>query len=188
MCNSVQNISEHQQAEQTTKPTEKESKRQVKKRKTRSSSIGNNKVECQNSTLVNSEGSSRKRTKKINCNVQVHEALPPSLSFPFDGNMYTQTDDEFCSTIDRPRDSSIVILDNTSSDRFYSISSAGASVVYPSVTTVLSNTITTPQYYRLRNWKRSMIKEYGKEEFENIQKQTVDTGTYFHKVHVSVCS
>ena len=117
---------------------------------------------------------------------------PPSLSFPFDGSSYTETDDEFnmyhSASVDLScsADSSMVqrMDDFRSEGRFYHVSSAGASVLFPSVTTVLSNTPTKSQYYRLRNWKKSMIKTHGEEQFENIQQQTKDVGTHFHQVSV----
>ena len=112
------------------------------------------------------------------------EDAPPSLSFPFDGSNYSEADDEFNTYLCASTDSSVVhkMDDCRSEDRFYHVSSASASVVFPSVTTVLNNTVTKSQYYRLRNWKRSMIKEHGEEEFENIQQHIKDTGTHFHQV------
>ena len=78
-------------------------------------------------------------------------------------------------------------MDNYRSEgRFYRILSAGASVLFPSVTTILSSTPSRPQYYRLRNWEKSMIKQHGKEQFKNIQQLTKDAGTLFHRVRVLI--
>ena len=118
------------------------------------------------------------------------EDRPPTLSFPFEGSSYTETDDEFgihhhnLSDLHCLGARSVIhrMDDCTSEDRFYHISSAGASVVFPSVTTVLSHTLTKSRYYMLRNWKKNMVKEHGEEGFESIQQQTKDTGTHFHKV------
>lgn len=116
-----------------------------------------------------------------------------SLSFPFDGSSYTEVDDEFNMHHHTPRDvgysednSLVQRIDGyNSKDRFYHIvSSVGTGVLFPSVTTVLSNTPTRSQYYRLRNWKKSMIKKYGEEQFENFQQQTKDAGTQFHQVRL----
>lgn len=117
----------------------------------------------------------------------------PSLSFPFDGSSYTETDDEFgiyhhgLADLSCSNNSSVIhMMENCSSeDRFYRVSSSAESVIFPSVTTVLGNTVSKSQYYRLRNWKRNMIKEYGEAEFESIQQQTRDIGTHFHQVSVS---
>ena len=118
---------------------------------------------------------------------------PPSLSFPFDGSSYSETDDEFSiyhhgtPDLSFPGQHSVVrmVNNNSSEGRFYQVSSEGASVFFPSVTTVLSNTVSKSQYYRLRNWKRSMIREHGEAEFESIQQQYRDTGTHFHQVSAS---
>lgn len=182
LCNSTQ-TRPNSLLERGAKPGGQKNRRHVKgnssRNSTRDVTIG------QKSALSDSEQDTKSCRKSKNHN----SVTPPSLSFPFDGKVYTQVDDEFFSDMPRPRDSSnIHVVDNTlSADRFYRISSGGASVVYPSVTTILSNTITTPQYYRLRNWKRSMIKAYGEEGFQNIRKQTIDTGTHFHKVRVYMC-
>lgn len=116
-------------------------------------------------------------------------AVPPPLSFPFDGSNYTEID-EFnvchCASINESYSADSLSVqrmdDYRSEGRFYRILSAGATVLFPSVTTVLSNTPTRPQYYRLRNWKKNMIKQHGEEQFENIQQQTKDAGTLFHQV------
>ena len=121
------------------------------------------------------------------------EALP-SLSFPFDGSSYSEVDDEFSINhhgspeLSCQGGSSVVhIMDNCSSEgRFYQVSSEGVSVLFPSVTTVLSNTVSKSQHYRLRSWRRGMIKEHGEAEFESIQQQTRDTGTHFHQVSVPI--
>ena len=121
------------------------------------------------------------------------DAAPPPLSFPFDGSDYTQIDDEFntchCASIDLNYSASSLLVqridDYRSEGRFYHVlSSAGAGVLLPSVTTVLSNTPTRSQYYRLQNWKKNMIKQHGKEQFENIQQQTKSAGTHFHQVRI----
>ena len=141
-----------------------------------------------------SENATSEITENQNQESQNHESQdedrPPTLSFPFEGSSYTETDDEFginhrdvcglhCSG-----DRSVIhrMDDCTPEGRFYHISSASESVVFPSVTTVLGHTLTKSRYYMLRNWKKSMVKEHGEEGFESIQQQTKDTGTHFHNV------
>ena len=122
------------------------------------------------------------------------DAAPP-LSFPFDGSgyRYTQIDDEVntchCASVDLncSVNSSLVqrIDDYRSEGRFYHVlSSAGAGVLLPSVTTVLNNTLTRSQYYRLQNWKKHMIQQHGEKQFESIQQQTKSAGTHFHQVRI----
>ena len=118
-------------------------------------------------------------------------AVPPPLSFPFDGSSYMEIDDfnmRHCASINESYSADSLSVqrmdDYRSEGRFYRILSAGASVLFPSVTTILSNTPTRPQYYRLRNWKKNMIKQHGEEQFENIQQQTKAAGTHFHQVRI----
>lgn len=137
-----------------------------------------------------------KRPEKLTSDVWVNENQaedrPPPLSFPFEGSSYAEADDEFGLYHHGSRDmhcsgdKSVIHREEnySSEDRYYRISSAGVSVVYPSVTTVLRQTVTKGQYYMLRNWRRSMIKEHGEEEFESILKQIRNTGTHFHQVSV----
>ena len=152
---------------------------------------------AENGKGTSKKGTAKKRSEKSTSGVSEnpnHESQaedgPPTLLFPFEGSSYTETDDEFgiphcdLSGLRCSGDRSVIhrMDDCTSEDRFYCISSAGASVVFPSVTTILRHTWAKSQYYMLRNWKKSMVKEYGEEGFENIQQQTKNIGTHFHKV------
>lgn len=115
----------------------------------------------------------------------------PLLSFPFDGSNYSEIGDEFNMRHCTSRSSADNLLvqrmdDYRSEGRFYRIQSAGARVLFPSVTTVLNSTPTRPQYYRLRNWEKSMIKQHGEEQFRNIQQLTKDVGTCFHQVRIII--
>lgn len=134
--------------------------------------------------------SSETRSVSDVCVEEENNAVPP-LSFPFDGSNYNEMDDEFNMHHYAQRYSADNLLvermDNYRSEgRFYRILSAGASVLFPSVTTILSSTPSRPQYYRLRNWEKSMIKQHGKEQFKNIQQLTKDAGTLFHRVRVLI--
>jgi hypothetical protein len=144
------------------------------------------------------EGTGEKKSSetKSMSDVSIEEennAVPP-LSFPFDGSNYNKVDDEFnmhhCLSMNRSYSADSLLverMDNYRSEgRFYRILSAGTSMLFPSVTTILSNTPSRPQYYRLRNWKKSMIKQHGKAQFKNIQQLTKDAGTLFHQVRIII--
>ena len=53
---------------------------------------------------------------------------------------------------------------------------------FPSVTTILENTMENANYYRLLNWKRKLMAEHGTEGFDMIVKNTMKSGSDFHKV------
>ena len=138
------------------------------------------------------EGTTKKKAFKraLQCDSRL---LNPPVSFPFDGSNYSEIDDKFnvhhYASMNQTGYSADTLLvqrmDNYRSEgRFYRILSADASVLYPSVTTILSNTPTRPQYYRLRNWEKSMIKQHGEEQFKSIQQLTKDVGAQFHRVRI----
>ena len=131
--------------------------------------------------------SSETRSMSDVCVEEENNAIPP-LSFPFDGSNYNEMDDDASINQSYLADNLLVErMDNYRSEgRFYRILSAGASVLFPSVTTILSNTPSRLQYYRLRNWEKNMIKQHGKEQFKNIQQLTKDVGTLFHRVRVLI--
>ena len=105
--------------------------------------------------------------------------------FPFEGQpselaSYCPLEDEFRS-YSESTDYSVKRVDS-SHGRFYHIISSKESFCFPSVTTVLDATKPKAMFYRLQNWKKSMIKEHGKTEFKKISANTLQSGTKFHKV------
>ena len=105
--------------------------------------------------------------------------------FPFEGQpsgiaSYSPLDDEFGSYSENV-DYDIKRVDS-SHGRFYHISSSKESFCFPSVTTVLDATMPKAMFYRLQNWKKSMVKEHGRTEFKKISANTLQSGTKFHKV------
>lgn len=53
---------------------------------------------------------------------------------------------------------------------------------FPSVTTILQNTVEKGSYYRLLNWRRKLTAEHGMGGFDAIVKSTLKSGSNFHKV------
>ena len=53
---------------------------------------------------------------------------------------------------------------------------------YPSVTTILSNTVSGINRYILQKWKDKWIRDYGSDNFESMMEETLDQGSEFHGV------
>lgn len=121
---------------------------------------------------------------------KIEQAETPETSYPFEGTLITDTeqeenpreysaaDDEFVT----PLISSSVRKIDTNKGRYYQITTAKGEVCFPSVTTVLKHTMPKDFFFRLHNWKKSMIKEHGVKGFEVINRETRQSGTNFHLV------
>lgn len=78
--------------------------------------------------------------------------------------------------------------------RLYHIKSSTAhdnhTYSFPSVTSILDSTVEKASYYRLLVWKRKLTEKHGLEGFDKIVKNTLKSGSNFHKVRtfIKVCS
>ncbi len=66
--------------------------------------------------------------------------------------------------------------------RFYLLESSTDSFSFPSVTTILDNTMEGSSYYRLLRWRLKLTGEHGAKGFDTIRQNTLNSGRDFHKV------
>lgn len=70
--------------------------------------------------------------------------------------------------------------------RFYHLKSSTDSFSFPSVTTILDNTMESSSYYRLLKWRLKLTGEHGAKGFDTIRKTTLNSGHNFHKVELII--
>ena len=88
-----------------------------------------------------------------------------------------------------PREYKVEKNDDIDGDRFYSIiSDDGSEYSFPSVTTILSHTIPSKNYYSLKNWKKNVIKEVGEEGYKMVRLKATSSGSHLHRVSSIYCS
>lgn len=68
--------------------------------------------------------------------------------------------------------------------RFYHLQSSTISYSFPSVTTILDKTVEKGSDYGLKIWKQKLIEKHGQKGFDAIVKNTLKSGSDFHKVSV----
>lgn len=112
----------------------------------------------------------RKKVKDI-VEEKPDEKLGPFI--PFEGTVVSSDVSHTFHSIDKH---------NLSEGRFYSLQSATENYLFPSVTTILDNTMDSSSSFRLLIWKHNLIKLHGKKDFETIAKDTLNSGANFHKV------
>lgn len=136
----------------------------IKKKRKRLSKT--EKLQDSTSEDATTEGKKRKgRRKKV---IVEEEKIGPFI--PFEGIV---DESHTFHNIDRHK---------LSEGRFYSLQSATENYLFPSVTTVLDNTMDSSSSFRLLVWRRNLIKLHGQKDFEMIAKNTLNSGANFHKV------
>ena len=70
--------------------------------------------------------------------------------------------------------------------RFYHVKSSTDNFSFPSVTTILDNTMESSSYYRLLKWRLKLTGEHGAKGFDTIRKTTLNSGHNFHKVEPTI--
>ena len=118
-------------------------------------------------------GKRKGRGKKVT--EEPTEIIGPFI--PFEGTVVSSDESHTFHSINRH---------NSSEGRFYSLQSTTENYLFPSVTTVLDNTMDNSSSFRLLHWKRNLIKLHGQKDFEMIAKNTMNSGANFHKVSVIV--
>ena len=151
------------------------------------------KVDGEAQIVVTSEDDKpKKRTRQKKEVVEEDETLEPS--FPFEGTFIPDTENKNNSTEYSAANDEFGTLSNinsikrmdTTRGRFYHITTAKGEVCFPSVTTVLKQTMSRESFFRLHTWRKNMIKEHGVKGFETISREVKQSGTNFHQVCCSI--
>lgn len=117
----------------------------------------------------NPKKTKKKKLKKVDIE---HTRAEPS--FPFEGVESAKC--HASSDIDIER------VDSLNGVRHYVINSPEESYRFPSVTTVLDATQPPEMYFRLRNWRKGLVREHGEQGSINIAQGIIRSGKNFHKV------
>lgn len=154
------------------KKTKKVTKKKQEKNKSHSSDGIANIASCPETAT----GTIKKRTRKKKCE-QSDDDIKNLLigSFvPFEGTPVGPVEEENSQfSVDKQ---------DIPEGRFYHLKSSTDSFSFPSVTTVLDNTIEGSSYYRLLKWRLKLTGEHGAKGFDAIRRTTLDSGHSFHKV------
>ena len=139
---------------------------------------------CSISSKASDEGertsskTKRRRKKKL---VEKQELLGPL--FPFEGTTNVPVDEEQLPAQNAEPQLTIIDRITTKTRRTYHIRlDDGTSYRLPSVTTILEETQPVSRQFMLRNWAKGLIKEHGKEGFDQIKRDIQNNGTHFHQV------
>ena len=100
------------------------------------------------------------------------ESLPPQQMFPFEGSS-SISDHSMAQNIQQV---------NSNGSRHYEIKCSKETYRFPSVTSILEGTMSREMFFRLHNWKKSMIKKHGVSKSEDIARGIIKAGKNFHKV------
>ena len=136
-------------------------------------------------------------TERLASNIGAGNAIspdqPPSNSFPFlglsDKNQSDHVSYPITLVLDgegktRRQEDVVERIDSKhSGDRRYKFTADNGDVqIFPSVTTVLQNTMPAVKRIILSNWQKKVVRQYGAKGFDELKKTVVDNGKIFHKV------
>lgn len=154
--------------------------RQTKQGRTRSS-------DADEADDVPKKAGAKKKAKKsseISDQMMKEQLIGPFV--PFEGTCATNTMQPNMNNTNNLHNGSLSVISQDSLEgRLYHIRSNDVDksmYSFPSVTTILDSTVGRGSYYRLLNWKRKLTAQHGTEGFEEIVKNTLNSGSNFHKV------
>eukprot|EP00731_Ephydatia_muelleri_P032281 Em0023g788a len=106
--------------------------------------------------------------------------------FPFEGQpsrtKRVRDLDKALQSINWPTDYKIKKNDDVDGDRFYTIASKdGTEYTFPSVTTILGRTLSSKNYYSLKNWKKNVVNEVGEEGYKMVRLKATSSGSNLHR-------
>lgn len=123
-------------------------------------------------------GAKKKRTRKKKNLKQTDDDIKNLLIgpfVPFEGTFMGPAEEQGSQGFSMDRQ-------DTPEGRFYHLTNSTSSFSFPSVTTVIDNTVEGSSYYRLLNWRLKLTGEHGEKGFDTIRRTTLDSGHSFHKV------
>lgn len=133
----------------------------------------------------------KKKSSNKTCPSKPPEAHHLELTFPFEGTLDKQELSHTPETLaalqnsDKSGNTFTVHIGNAtdgSDARMYCIHKNDETFRLPSVTTILSQTLSKQRGFMLSNWRKGLVKEVGEDGYQQARNQILAVGNRFHEV------